>query len=158
MVLEKENRDVVGGEGEGCWAQGERGRHFKFRLLPTIFPPCSHGCSARGGGETAPAGRLAEGKAFSSHFGRQSLPLRDRRPFEILCLASSHLGAGQGLHPGGPAGCSSGVCARNPAQTLQPRRDFSGAVGTSPAKPLPHSTLRAHKWEKLVMRRGKHRD
>lgn len=120
------------------------------------FSP-SHGCSAGGGGETAPAGRLAEGKAFSSHFGRQSLPLRDRRPFEILCL-SSHLGAGQGLHPGGPAGCSSGVCARNPAQTLQPRRDFSGAVGMSPAKPLPHSTLRAHKWEKLVMRRGKHRD
>lgn len=73
-------------------------------------------------------------------------------------VTSSHLGAGQGLRPGSLASCSSRVCARNPAQTLQPRRDLSRAVGTSPAKPLPHSTLRAHKWEKLVMRRGKHRD
>lgn len=67
----------------------------------THSPPlCSHG--AGDGGETAPVGRLAEGKAFSSHFGRQSLPLRDRHPFEILCLtssrlASSHLSVEQGL-------------------------------------------------------------
>lgn len=158
MVLEKENRDIVGGEGEGCWAQGERGRHFNLRLPQPIFPLCSHGCSAGGGGETAPAGKLAEGKAFSSHFGRQNLPLHDRSPFEILCLASSHLSAGQGLCLGSLAGCSSRICARKSAQALQPQQDLSWAVGTSPAKPLPHSTLRAHKWEKLVMQRGKHGD
>lgn len=74
------------------------------------------------------------------------------------CLTSSHLGAGQGLCLGSLAGCSGRICARNSAQALQPQQDFSWAVGTSPAKPLPHSTLRAHKWEKLVMQRGKHRD
>lgn len=122
------------------------------------FSPFAVTAVQQGVEETAPAGRLAEGKAFSSHFGSQSLPLGDRRPFEILCLTSSHLGAGQGLCPGSLAGCSSRVCAGNPAPALQPRQDLSRALGTSPAKPLPHSTLRAHKWEKLVMQRGKHRD
>lgn len=91
---------------------------------------CSHGCSAGDRGETAPLGRLAEGKAFSSHFGRQSLPLHDRRPFEILCLASSHLftrrcavrAAEASLCPGNLAGCSCTVRAGT-------RRHFSSAVG-----------------------------
>lgn len=50
-----------------------------------------------------------------------------------------------------------GLC-RDPAQPPQTQQYFSSAVGTSSVKLLPHSTLRAHKWEKLVMRRGKHRD
>lgn len=66
-----------------------------------------------------PAGRLAEGNAFSSCFGRQSLPLCDRRPFEIPCLASSRLftpqcgarAAEASLHPGSLASCSCTVCA-----------------------------------------------
>lgn len=44
----------------------------------------------------------------------------------------------------GLAGCSCMVCAGI-------QRNSSPAVGTSSVKLLPHSTLRAHKWGKLVM-------
>lgn len=108
----------------------------------------SDGCSAGGGGETAPAGTLAERKAFPSHFGRQSLPLRDRHPFEILCLAclaSSHLCVERGLQklpaPRQPGWLLRHGLRRDPAQVARTRRQFSCAGGMSPVKLLPEGHI-----------------
>lgn len=92
----------------------------------THSPLGSHGCSAGDGGETAPAGTLAEGKAFSSHFGRQSLPLCDRYPFEILCLASSRLFTPRRGARAAEAPCALAAWPAAPAQ-------FAQGPGTDPA-------------------------
>lgn len=99
---------------------------------------CSHGCSAGDGGEMAPEGRPAEAKAFSSHFGRQSVPLHDRHPFEILPsrLFTPRCGARAteaSLRPGGPASCSCTVCA-----------------GTQ-HRPCRHGGISARLWERALL-------
>lgn len=118
----------MGGEGEGCRAVTGRGRHFK-RSLADPF------AISRGWRRDGSSGETGRGEGFSSHFGRHSLPLGYRHPFEILCLASSHTGEEQGLQN----------------LPLWTQRHFGQAVGTSPAQLLPHSASRAHWWEKLVM-------
>lgn len=142
MVLEKENRDIVGGEGEGGTSNSGCSNPFSPFAVTAVQQGVEERQLQQGGWQRERHFllTLAVG-AFPSVTGD---PLKS-------CLTSSHLAAGQGLHPGR-------ICTRNAARALQPRQDLSLAVGTSPAKPLPHSTLRAHKWEKLVMQRGKHRD
>lgn len=144
MVLEKENRDIVGGESEGISARGERGRHFKFRLLRPISPFAVTAVQQGVEERQLQLGAWQRERHFLLTLAVRAFPSVTGLPLKSSVSPLHTLVRGKG--------CSGGVCAASPTQ------DFSRAVGTSPAKPLPHSTLRAHKWEKLVMRRGKHRD
>lgn len=87
MVLEEENRDIVGGEGEGIWARGERGEALQIQAAPTNFPPLQSRLFSRGWRRDSSSWETGRGKGIFFLLWP---------PFEILCLTSSHLGAGQG--------------------------------------------------------------
>lgn len=122
-LWEERVRDAGLGQSEGGTSNA---------ACPTHSPALQ---SAGDGGETAPAGRLAEGKAFLLALAVTAFPSVTDIPLKSSVSP---------LHtPVQSRGCRTSV-------PLWTRRHFGWAVGTSPAQLLPHSTSRAHKWEKLV--------
>lgn len=59
-----EDRDIVGGEGEGCRAKRERGRHFKCRLVRPIPPPLQSRLFSRGRRRDGSRGETSRGKGL----------------------------------------------------------------------------------------------